>query len=232
MYLIRKDETPTATADLPAGLSRLEQRCLQVPLEGSAYIADNKDLFSKLFSSTNLAIAGPYVKKFSRYKDGRKAYFAIRQHFMGDDAINRAKDKAYTALETAKYRGDSQRFSYETYVLIFEKNMRLLSSNNEEMPDTKAVQNFLTGIEFPRFAAVKAFVNGSDAHKNDFAKTTAYLASFVQHSKGGGCKISAFHATGDGGRHGGRFGHGGSGKGGRGGRGGRSGRGGGNMLSS
>ena len=103
MYLLRKDETPTATADIPAGLSLLKQRCLQVPLDGSAYIADNKDLFSKLFLSTNLAIAGPYVKKFSRSKDGRKAYFAIRQHFMGDDAINRAKDKAYTALETAKY---------------------------------------------------------------------------------------------------------------------------------
>ena len=44
----------------------------------------------------------------------------------------------------------------------------------------------------------------SDAHKNDFDKMTAYLASFVQHGKGGGRKISAFHGQGSGGgRHGG-----------------------------
>ena len=40
-----------------------------------------------------------------------------------------------------------------------------------------------------------------DAHKNDFAKMRAYLASFVQHDKGGGQKISAFHAQSSGGGH-------------------------------
>ena len=50
---------------------------------------------------------------------------------MGDHEINRTKENAYSALEEAKYRGESQRFTYETYVLIFEKNMRILSRNNE-----------------------------------------------------------------------------------------------------
>ena len=52
-------------------------------------------------------------------------------------------------LEAAKYRGESQHFTYETYVLVFEKNMRILSSNIEEMRDARSVQKFLSGIECP-----------------------------------------------------------------------------------
>ena len=37
-------------------------------------------------------------------------------------------------------------FTYETYVLIFDKNMRILYSNNEEMRDDREVQKFLSGI--------------------------------------------------------------------------------------
>ena len=143
---------------------------------------------------------------------------------MGDDAINRANDKAYLVLESAKYCSESKRFTYENYVLIFEKNMCILSRNNEEIRDTRAVQKFLSGIEFPWFVAGKYFVTGLDAHKNDFAKTMEYLASFVQHGKGRVRNISAFHAQGSSGRrHGGIFGHGGRSGGGSGGRGGRGG---------
>ena len=125
---------------------------------------------------------------------------------MADYAINRAKYKAYSALKAAKYHGESQRFTYETYFLIFEKNMRILSRNNEEIRDAISFQKFLPGIECPWFAAGTYFVTGSDAHKNYFEKTVAYLDSFVQHGKGGGRKISSFHAQGSsGGRHGGEI---------------------------
>ena len=58
-------------------------------------------------------------------------------------------------MEAAKYHGKSQRFTYETYFLIFEKNMRILSRNKEEIWDDRAVHKFLLGIKCPWFAAVK-----------------------------------------------------------------------------
>ena len=72
--------------------------------------------------------------------------------------------------------------------------MSILSRNNEEIRDARAVQKFLLGIKRTWFVSGKASVIGSDAHKNAFTKTTSYLASFLQHGKGGGQKISAFHA--------------------------------------
>ena len=108
---------------------------------------------------------------------------------MGDDASNIAKEKACSEMEADKYCSESQCFTSETYVLIFEKNVRILSRSNEEMWDARAVHNFLLGVECPWFAESKYFVTSLDAHKNDFSKMSAYLASFVQHGKGRGQKI-------------------------------------------
>ena len=114
-----------SAADLPGGINRVEVRALQAPLEGSANDDDKNDFYLNLFQSTNVSVAGPYVKKFSIIKDGHKGYFAICQNFISDDAINRAKDRVYSPLEAANYCGKLQRFTYETYVNIFEKNMRI-----------------------------------------------------------------------------------------------------------
>ena len=225
-YLLRKDEAPTETSDIPDGINRVEVRALQVTSEGSTYDTNNNDLYLKLFQSTNVSVSEPCVKKFSKTKYGRKAYFATSKHFMGDNKITATNKKAYLALEAAKYCGKLQCYIYETYVLIFEKNMRILSRNIGEMWDARVVQMSLSGIECPWFSTGKDFVTGSYAHKNDFSKTTTYLASFVQRVKGGGQNIFAFHAQGsDGRRHGGRFGCCGCVRGGCNGRGGQGGHG-------
>ena len=64
--------------------------------------------------------------------------------------------------------------------------MRIISRNNKENWDARAVQNFLLVIKWSWFASGKAFVTVSYAHKNGFAKMTAYLPRFVQYVKGGG----------------------------------------------
>ena len=173
-YLLCTQEVLTTTADIPSGLSRLEVRALWVPLEGLLYDANNKDFYSKTFQSMNVSTARPYVKKFSRTKDIRNIYYSIFQHYMGKYAINRKRDEAYLEMEAAKYRRELQRFTYETYVLIFENNIRILSRNNEEMRDTRSVQKFLLRNWCSWFAASRPYVTASDAHKNDFAKIMAY----------------------------------------------------------
>ena len=90
-YLLQKQEAPMTTAYLPAGFSRLEVQALQVTLEGSSYNANNKYFYFKLFQSTNVSVAGPYAKKFSRTKDVCKTYYSISKTFMGENAINIAK---------------------------------------------------------------------------------------------------------------------------------------------
>ena len=93
--------------------------------------------------------------------------------------------------------------------------MNILSSNNKLMRYSRGVQKFLLGIKCPWFAAGTDFLTVLDAYKNDFAKTTAYLDSLLQHGKGGGWNILAFNAhCSGGGRHRLSFGHRGHGRGG------------------
>ena len=142
---------------------------------------------------------------------------------------NRAKEQAYTNIDSARYRGESSNFNFEIYCLIYEKNMRILERNGEAMPQGRAVQKFMSGIKPAWFAAGKAFVNGSDSHKNDFPRTAAYLASCVKHPHGsrrlvaslgtrpggrGGKRDGGRGRGRDGGRGRGRGAHGGRGRGG------------------
>ena len=62
---------------------------------------------------------------------------------MSGNAVNRSNEKAYLTSEAAKYHVKPQHFTYDSYVLIFYKNMRILSGNNEEMWDAVVVQKFL-----------------------------------------------------------------------------------------
>ena len=57
---------------------------------------------------------------------------------MGDDVINGRTDESYLELEAAKYCSKPQRYIYETYALIFEKNTCILSRNNEKIRDARA----------------------------------------------------------------------------------------------
>ena len=123
-------------------------------------------------------MTGPYLKNFSSAKDGNKAYFAIRQQFMGEIEINRAKEKDYPKMEAAKYHSELQSFTYESCVLIFENNMHRLSRNNEEMRDARADQKFLLGIKWTWFAAGKFFVTSSDAHKNYLRENNRIFGQF------------------------------------------------------
>ena len=81
----------------------------------------HKYFYSDLFQLMNVSISGPYVMKLSLIRDGHKAYFFICQHFMCDNLINREKIQCLFGVGSIKYCGKSQRFTYETNVLILEK---------------------------------------------------------------------------------------------------------------
>ena len=85
-------------ADLTSGNSWIDNRTLQVTLDGLSHQEDNNDLYENLFEATNYSIAGPYVWKFTIGKDRRKDLFEIWKKIMVEDAVNRSKDKAYPAM--------------------------------------------------------------------------------------------------------------------------------------
>ena len=105
-------------AGLPLGNNLLNNWILQVPLEGLAHQEENRDFYANLFEATHFSVAGPNIWKLNREKYRRKDLFVIQQHFMGEDAVNWYKEKAYSAMESAQYPGYFPRFNYDIITWI------------------------------------------------------------------------------------------------------------------
>ena len=83
---------------------------------GSTFKVDNKRLWDLLEST--LVNTSPYnhISPFERAKDGRKAWFALKRHFEGEDYIRKTQNQAMYALSNTFYRGDSRNYRFEDYV--------------------------------------------------------------------------------------------------------------------
>ena len=53
-----------------------------------------------LFEANNSRVEGLYAWEFTGGKYGREAFQAIRKHFKGGETVNRAKDTAYSSMES------------------------------------------------------------------------------------------------------------------------------------
>jgi len=83
---------------------------------GSVYKIDNRRLWDLLEST--LVNTSPYnhISPFERAKDGRKAWFALKRHFEGEDYIRKTQNQAMYTLSNTFYRGDSKSFRFEDYI--------------------------------------------------------------------------------------------------------------------
>ena len=110
-------------ADLLVGNSQINNLILQVPLEGSPHQEDNKYFYTNLLEATNSSDAGLDVRNYTRVKEGRKVFFDICQHFIGEDAVNWSKDRAYFSMDLDRYHRELLWLNYEIYTLVYGTNL-------------------------------------------------------------------------------------------------------------
>jgi hypothetical protein len=97
-------------------LSELETFKTKAVHFGSVYKIDNRRLWDLLEST--LVNTSPYnhISPFERAKDGRKAWFALKRHFEGEDYIRKTQNEAMYTLSNTFYRGNSKSFRFEDYI--------------------------------------------------------------------------------------------------------------------
>jgi hypothetical protein len=70
-----------------------------------------------------------YIEKFTRTWDGRGAYWALYNHYLGrEHSISDMVTKALAALQKLRYTGESKNFNWEKYVNKHEENHNILQS--------------------------------------------------------------------------------------------------------
>ena len=226
-YLVRDDPEPDED-DEGYGLPSITEELIRRARHGNnypPYVTDNTFLWSVIREITQDGEAWSWVSSFSRTRNGRGAYLALKAHYLGPSFNGKVKADADHVIEKAFYNGKARNFTLEAYCSKLKKAFDDLETCGEVLSENRKVRYFIRGISgATQLAVAKGQILASDEMKEDlemamnFAKTyESSLDSYGAPSR----NISTTDTRGGRGRGGGGRGRGRGGRGrGGGGRGG------------
>jgi hypothetical protein len=148
-------------------------------LQGHWFMQDNSRLYNELKS---YVIDGPgwaFIQQFDRTGNGRASWMALLTQAEGDATMNLRKQKAYAAINNARFAGDRARYHFSDYISVHQKAHNELDELGEPVSETKKVTDFMAGIQDPKAETAKAVVISSPLMRESFEMTQTYLQHFV-----------------------------------------------------
>jgi hypothetical protein len=204
-YVIRAEAEPEtgvtyATTD--------EEMIARVPLEGQYYDIDKATVWDVIRQVLYDTDGWSWVSEYTRGKDGRNAFLAIRAHYLGTSHQSRIKTEAERQIETKFYDGQKRGFTFERYCQIHKQAHKDLADYGEPMTEDKKVHKFIQGIRANYLSSAIATVMAMENLCTNFDEAVNFLTRFIEKAPGyrGDCQISSTT----------QFGRGGRGRGGRG----------------
>ncbi len=115
-------------------------------------------------------------------RNGHQAWVSLVNHFEGDAQQDRVKDAAYAAIAVAHYYGEKKKFSFETYVTIYQDAYSDLEQYGEIISEEKHVRDLLTNIKdnSPTANAAKGTILATPTLRTSFANAVAHLSTTLQ----------------------------------------------------
>lgn len=149
---------------------------------GRHYNLDNPRFYRELKSFTVNGEGWPYIKKFERSQDGRKAYLALKTQCEGTASKITRKNRAYASIANATYTGSRRQFKFQDYINTHQTahNEILDCDPTEAVPESKKVSDFLKGITDPKLESPVSVVLGDPKMLNDFQACQQYLSTTVE----------------------------------------------------
>ena len=183
MYVIRKDDQPPSAGT--ALLTLKDKRVACTPLCGEGYKQDNERVWTLLQQAIINGPGWPYICKFAKTKNGRMAWKSLLGHFMSDGVMSNEKKKAYDAISSTKYRGETAKFGFEQFVGTLQDLFEILAEYGEPVAESKKVRDFLDAIQVSNshITSGMAYIQGNCAYLEDFKAASDYLAAIVKNQK-------------------------------------------------
>ena len=151
--------------------------------DGDQYEEDNMMLWSIVRQVTHGDPAWNWVKQYAATKDGRTAYFAYKDHYLGRSFQKRNISQAETTLATSFYDGKARNYPFEIYCRALNMAFLDLEEAGEVVTEEKKVRVFLENIRAPELLMSVERVQGDPAYEESFEKAMHYLADQVNKKK-------------------------------------------------
>ena len=166
-YVIRPDLTP-ADADH-------NDQVYTTPLFGDLFKLDNAEVFTLLERSM---IAGPgetYVKEFSKKRNGRAAFYHLKNTFDGATVIATKASNAWKTLQTTKYSGKRPNFDFQAYRSVMDEAFRDLKESGSSISDVDKIHFLLFGMEGEELRQIKNGVVNGPLTKENYLEAVLYI---------------------------------------------------------
>ena len=166
-YIIRKDSTPKEgeETDWDDPLEQMIERAPHTTTEADGTIrhptfkTDNKMFFDKLAELTCEHKCWTYIKPHARARNGREAYMAFKNHYLGSNNIGNMAAPAEHKLINATYRGEGRCWVFERYATLHKDQHTILEGLKEYgyagMDEGRMTRHLLTGIKTTALDNVK-----------------------------------------------------------------------------
>ena len=95
------------------------------------FATDNKMLFDKLAELTREHECWTYIKPHARARNGRAAYMAFKNHYLGPNNIGNLAATAEHKLINATYGGEGRHWDFERYATLHKEHHTILQGLEE-----------------------------------------------------------------------------------------------------
>ena len=206
-YVIRKNRVVLPEQHDPPGnyLDIFDEMVNRAPhfseneAEHPIYVNDNRAVWQVISDWCRDDPCWTYVKPFQRRRDGRGAYLALWNHYLGPNNIDNAATTAERRLEATTYDGEKRRWNFERFVKTHKDQHTILDNLREHgyagIDERSKVRHLLNGIKTDKLDSVKTRIMSDQALRNNFDDCVTLFKDFIAQSssmKNPTLEISAF----------------------------------------
>ena len=154
---------------------------------GPGYKNDNKLVWNLLANALLDKPGYNHISSFNNSKNGRGAWFALRNFYEGENYLKNLREVAFNKLHNTFYRGETNRYNFEKYVNSHKQAHKMLQdaqfNNGAGMDNAMKVQYFRQGIKSEAGIEVALATSRSNVQYEDFDALISFLAAEVEHHK-------------------------------------------------
>jgi hypothetical protein len=140
-----------------------------------AFDSDSIEVFDVIRHMTHGGLAWSWVSAYDRNKDGRNAYIALKNHYLGESYQARIKAAADAVLSKTYYDGQRS-FAFEQYLSVLQKAFTDLESTGEAVAEEKKIRILLNGITASSLQMAVTAVRASRRLKVNYELAVNFLA--------------------------------------------------------
>ena len=172
------------------------------------FVSNNKRVWDILLSMCKDKAAMVVIKPHQRTKDGRSAYFALHQHYLGTNAVNDLVAATEAQLHSYKYRGEGKRQNFLKYVTYQTQKHNVLKNlerfGYRGLDPRSKVRILVSNIETESLEAIKAQILSDPSLQEDYGRGTGLFQSYIKQKRSSKDVTFNISQTSSGGGRGGR----------------------------